>query len=474
MKKLIAILFTFHLSLFTLFAQKEIKRTWNWYFGNYAGLNFSSGAPVAITNAAMVADDGGVASISDTSGNLLFYTNGQSVWNKNNVIMPNGTGIGAQPYLNQNVIIVPQPMNDSIYYIFTDSLYGYTANYPGGFKYSTVNMNLNGGLGDVVKKEQYLLFNPSKLAGVRCSNDTDIWIVTIRIYTDSFFVYRLTPKGLDTVPIISKCGRSDSVGEGCMKFSPSGGKLALAIQKYYGVEILDFNDTTGKVYSSHPIDFPPGHCDPEGVEFSPDESKLYWTYDNLPGKYIYQVNLNAGSDSAIINSATLIDSAYTPNGAGLGDLQLGPDGKIYVAKVVDGTIAAIDNPNLLGKACNYIDSAVYLGGGSIYSFYGLPNYVSGYFYSGASPQGLPVVNTHERNTLLYPNPNNGVFNFYASDLGGKSEIEIYNLLGEKIYSHKLNASNNVINIKRQSSGVYLYRVYTEAGDFVSEGKFIVE
>ena len=35
----------------------------------------------------------GVASISDYKGNLLFYTDGQKVWNSKHEIMPNGDGL---------------------------------------------------------------------------------------------------------------------------------------------------------------------------------------------------------------------------------------------------------------------------------------------------------------------------------------------------------------------------------------------
>ncbi|MDD3861063.1 MAG: hypothetical protein PHW83_12765, partial [Bacteroidales bacterium] len=56
----------------------DIRRTYHWYFGNGAGLDFSSGTPVPITNSPMTAEEG-CASISDTCGNLLFFTDGDTV-----------------------------------------------------------------------------------------------------------------------------------------------------------------------------------------------------------------------------------------------------------------------------------------------------------------------------------------------------------------------------------------------------------
>ena len=81
--KTIFIYFVFLLSFLNLHAQKE---TWHWYFGNNAGIDFSSGSPLADTNGKMLAGEG-VSSISDTAGNLLFYTNGMDVWNKSHLFI---------------------------------------------------------------------------------------------------------------------------------------------------------------------------------------------------------------------------------------------------------------------------------------------------------------------------------------------------------------------------------------------------
>ena len=66
----------------TSFAQKEAA---NWYFGDMAGLTFNSGSPVALLNGQLITREG-CASISDKDGNLLFYTDGSVVYNKNHQI----------------------------------------------------------------------------------------------------------------------------------------------------------------------------------------------------------------------------------------------------------------------------------------------------------------------------------------------------------------------------------------------------
>src|SRR5438067_1137555 len=89
MKKGFVLCFLFFLFCKLSFAQKENNI---WYFGTNAGLDFNSGAPVALTNSAMSTSEG-CATVSNTAGILLFYTDGSSIWNKNHTLMPNGTGL---------------------------------------------------------------------------------------------------------------------------------------------------------------------------------------------------------------------------------------------------------------------------------------------------------------------------------------------------------------------------------------------
>lgn len=62
----------------------------------------------------------------------------------------------------------------------------------------------------------------------------------------------------------------------------------------------------------------------------------------------------------------------------VGALQLGPDGRIYVAKR-EGYLDVITTPNALGTACGYVTDAVYLKGRQ--SDMGLPNFPPYYFFN---------------------------------------------------------------------------------------------
>ena len=79
------------LLLFALTAVNAQREAAIWYFGQYSGLDFNSGTPVPLTGSLNTIE--GCASISNVQGNLLFYTDGSTVWNANNTIMQNGTGL---------------------------------------------------------------------------------------------------------------------------------------------------------------------------------------------------------------------------------------------------------------------------------------------------------------------------------------------------------------------------------------------
>jgi len=124
------------------------KNTANWFFGSFAGLDFNSGSPVPLIGGQHIALEGG-STISDDNGNLLFYTDGSTVWNKNHGIMETGLLGSSKNTSTQDGLIVKNPGSTTHYYIFTLDHFdvGVLNN---GLRYSEVDMSLNGGLGGVV------------------------------------------------------------------------------------------------------------------------------------------------------------------------------------------------------------------------------------------------------------------------------------------------------------------------------------
>lgn len=345
------------------FAQGEAKV---WYFGGHAGIDFNSGVPVALTNGSLKCNEG-CASISTSNGSLRFYTNGITVWNNQNNPMPNGSGLLGHSSTTQSVIIVPKPGNRDVYFVFTITKEGE----PNGLRYSEVDMTLAGGLGDVTVNKNIPLATPvtEKLTAIKKANNVDIWVIAHDFANDAFLVYSVTSSGINLTPVKSNAGSVDGMtGIGYLKSSTDGSKLVQAINSTNTVDVLNFNNVTGIITNA--FSFTPTFSHVYGVEFSPDGKRLYTTSEF--SQDIYQYNLTLGSLASILASGIIIGTASTPY---LGALQIGPDGKIYVAKF-SGSIGCINDPNALGLSCDFIDIAVNLLGMS--STFGLPNFVQSY------------------------------------------------------------------------------------------------
>lgn len=375
--------FLFYLSsIGLLFAQKQANI---WYFGQNAGLDFNSGAPIALTDGLMNTLEG-CASIADTSGNLLFYTDGTTVWNKYHDTVQNGTGLLGDASSTQSAIIVRKPQSDSLYYIFTVDRgpyggVGLDTTTLQGLNYSIVDITANNDSGVVIQKN-VLLVQPTseKVTGVTHGNGESVWIITQKWLSDSFYAFSLTSNGIqDTV--ISKIG---SIKTGCngftycnaigyLKASPRGNKL-LSVYfsnpfdtlNYIANELFDFDNCTGII--SNRIALDPLNLS-YGCSFSPDGSKIYiGAIDS-----IYQYDLLAGNSTAndIISSRIAIVQQFGAS------LQLGADGKIYISANGSSFLSTIDSPNIKGIACSYSLNSVSLGGQQ--SAQGLPDFIESFF-----------------------------------------------------------------------------------------------
>ena len=362
------------------------KETYNWYFGYQAAITFngsSNPTPTALTNSAMSMNEG-CASISDGSGNLLFYTNGINIWDASHSIMPNGSGLLGTGSSAQSSIAVPMPLNDSLYYVFTvrDWISGTSTGI--GLNYNVINIydagngSINSPLGDVLLKNIPLDTNVrEQITAIYHSNCQDIWIITHKgsnwYSSDAYLAYLLSPTGLNTNPIISNVGMTYYTNNrfGYLKPSHDGKKICTTLGRganYQGntVELLNFDNTTGQL--SNPIviaDSVNPNVWAYSSEFSPDNSILYVSAFNQT--FINQYDISSGIQSTIRASKTNIATGTANKSC----LQLGPDNKIYVAKQSNSYLGVIDNPNSLSNS-NYIDQAINLG--SANAGIGLPSF----------------------------------------------------------------------------------------------------
>ena len=360
-------------------AQRE---TDNWYFGQNSSIEFNAaGLPVSFQNSAM-STTGGCASISDKAGNLLFYTNGVTVWNRLHQIMTNGTGLHGNAASAQSCIIIPQPGSNSVYCIITQEnqlVNGISR--PTILKSSTVDISAQNGMGEVISKNAVIytsapgFFLSQKLTAVHHGNNQDIWLITHRFpntQSHEFLSFKITAGVIQTLPVLSQVPYQTHTFQstGILKASPTGNKLAGGFE--HGTILFDFNNRTGTV--SNPLALNTfGANALSSMEFSPDGSKLYTL--NTATK-IEQYNLNAATPAAIISSRLDV-SAVSGAINTYCTMQLASNGKIYVGRLGTNNLSEIANPNINGLGCNFRTSLTFVS--SAPPNFKFPNFIQSYF-----------------------------------------------------------------------------------------------
>lgn len=354
MKGLLLLLFTcFCINTSKTFAQHEAD---NWYFGHYAGLSFSSGSPSALSDGQLYANEGCAAVSDKKTGELLFYTDGATIWNGKHQIMDNGTGLKGGTSSTQSALIVPNPANKLQYYVFTspDLTSGGTPTTTSAF-YSIVSMEVP--FGTVISKNNFLIDSVAeKLTGTIDCDGTGFWIVTHHVSKSTFYSFHLTSTGLNAIPTVSSfpSSKSNFIG-GCMKISPNSSKIAVISNA--DLSLFDFDASTGNITNYIPLNIV---AKPVlsfyGLTFSPDNTKLYASRGQ---SRILQYEINLPDSASICNSEFQLKSIKTVGGG----MQIAPDGRIYISEMYPSQsrfLSVIENPNLKGDACIYRENAVLL------------------------------------------------------------------------------------------------------------------
>ncbi len=331
-----------------------------WHFGSNAGLDFNFTPPKAITNSSLSALEG-CASICDAKGDILFYTDGLTVWNKRDSVMTNGTGLNGHNSSTQSAVIVPHPSNVNQYYIFTVD--GSTGSRKGGY-YNIVDMTKSAGLGEVTLKNQ-VIFNHNypfeSIGATPSANGRSYWVC----YVDTnatILAYNVTSKGINLTPVRSRLKNysATSTMSHYMKFSSDNTMMAVAIAGY-GLTLSKFDPTSGRFSNSFLID-KGSSWNYYGVEFSPESKFLYCSNGN---QY----------DVSTFDSALIVNSAYNfETGTIRASLQLGPDGKIYYRSHTSSTkMSFINYPDKKDSACTVYADSIDLNGRR--ALLGLPTFL---------------------------------------------------------------------------------------------------
>lgn len=369
--------------------ERQMKEAGQWYFGVYAGVNFNSGDALAETsqpNAFKTPICPAV--VSDSAGNLMFMTNGKQIFNMNFDMI--GDGLYGHYSCSQPAIVIPKPDDPYRYYVITSDSYR-NINGDQGLNYTEVSMNANSYQGLVVALNTNLI--PSgmdgRLSAVKHANGKDFWLISHKWGSNEFCSFRITAGGVDDNYVSSSLGSihdGDNNLLGFMKASPDGSRLAVTQYERGTIEFFNFNNENGQVSAA--ISSPADYYGAYGLEFSQDNSKAYITtldYANIIPAFPSEIIQFDLESSDIFGTATHLHAST--DGFRYAALQLGNNGRIYMAKSINATthsdfLGVVFNPNRAGTNCNFNsldatpDTEFSLGGRQ--SFWGLPNVVQSF------------------------------------------------------------------------------------------------
>ena len=375
----------FFLSPSFLYSQGEWN---NWYFGDQAAITFSTAPPSALLNCAMGNTAGYPVSISDSSGDLLFYTDGWKVYNANHSVMPNGSGL-YQGLGLQIVFSVKKQGADSIYYLF--HVEDFLPSQYFGLFYSVIDMSLDGGLGDIVPGQKNItvpgMFDAMDLlTATRHKNNKDVWLVTKKYATNQYASILITASGISSSIVLSNSNApvlNVVAGSGELHISPDG---KILISRYYpqndlAAEFCSFNTETGFVTPLFDLKLfiGPDQGFIGGCGFSPNSKYLY-IIGGVPALTIggiFQCDVSSSDSTTILNSMNQVYQ-NPPNPTLILDppFTIGPDWKLYFPSWSHDSIHVISNPNVQGIGCNVQINAISLEGRENRS--GLPQFLQKY------------------------------------------------------------------------------------------------
>jgi hypothetical protein len=456
-----------------------------------SGLNFNSSPPTTFSMNKPINILCTNSSICDTSGNLLFFTNGMFVFDKNGNQMPHGDSINYNDYydmllglpggnyypLSHSIVTLPSPNKSNEYYIIHQKYRHEGDRFIVYLNYSLIDMNLNNGLGDVVKKNIEILRYDTICRGIaatRHANGKDWWILARTQFKDQFYAVWLNDTGFSVnAQTITTLDPLKAVA-GSALFSQDGSKYYELFDtintqnKLRYLDSFDFDRINGKLLNYKRIQLSDSisMCGNVVTTLSPN-GRYFYTGD---GFKLYQFDLQAVD---VPSSRILIanwDSTYI-NGdmTGFFFSTLGPDGKIYISNHTK-YIHVINEPDSPGMLCDFVPYAILMPGFQA-PFPVFPNFRLGPLV------GIDEIYKPKPFTVqAFPNPSNSEISFSTqiSNNTQPMQFQIINAIGQLVYSDYYAPFQTVIkvNISELADGIY-EALFSDRNMVIGKTKFLV-
>jgi hypothetical protein len=440
------------------------------------------------------------ASISDTAGNLLFYTNGCYIADATHEMMENGDQINYPGVIYDNscigdspsgyskpqgALILPQPDSTDIYYLFHTKttlmeIPPFDFDLLGTpFLYTKVDMSKNNGLGAVIEKNQTVLgdtLQPSHLTAVKHANGKDWWIVMTRQFSDLYYKMLFTADGVDSIQSqnIGTPELLDSRGGGQSVFSPDGTKYA-RYDPASQAHLFDFDRSTGELSNFQKLMILDS-ASVGGIAISPNSRYLYASSDN----YLFQFDLEATDIQASKVLIGTYDGFVDPFATNFWKMQLAPDCRIYMNSTnAVRSMHVIQYPDRKGLACDFQQHALALPVSNSFSFPNFPNYRLGVTPypcdSTIAFQTLVAIDDvlAEKNEVkIFPNPTREVIHLEL-EKGIDGEVVLFNMVGQQVFQQYIykNEKHYKWSLAGLETGIYFYSVIAD-GRLVGSGKVV--
>ena len=419
------------------------------------------------------------ASICDTAGNLLFFSNGCGVMGAGFQYVPGAEHINdgeTQNYLcaeigggrYTNTLLILPDTSGTVYNLIHTRVNNLTT--VGGASdrlfwtkiVSAPDGQLNAVFADSILLDTFLY--TSNMSACRHANGRDWWIVAPAYSNElttgldsSYYVLHLAQ---DSISIhknsigVATDKFENSTGEAV--FSPDGAKYA-RYTIHADLQIFDFDRCTGQF--SHPVHVPivdaADTSYAAGLAFSPSGRYLYVSST----RHIYQFDMQAADIPASKTTAATYDGFFYPIPqlpTRFYQCELGPDGKIYVSCPGGKyTFHVIEHPDSAGLACQVVQHKYILDYPIIGGLPHFPNFRLGALSGGCPSVSAVEVVGKEGHLKVYPNPAKSIL-YVTSNVANR--YRVYNMLGVAIMEGQLEEQITVLDISQLQSGVYIMSV----------------
>ena len=323
------------------------------------------------------------ASICDSDGNLLLYTNGIYVANGNDRKLINGTGLdqwstgGNQSRQGALILPLPGTKQDSFIVIhnFFDIIFLNGMPFGAMFDIYSSYVNLQShGIGEVYSKRNVIITDSIKwgLSCVRHANGRDWWMPMLRTQGDFGYMTLIDTEGAHVVDTFNY-SPGWMFGSGQSQFTPDGSKFVQAfvsdIRDGYYFDISDFDRCTGTLSNHHQIRYLDTvySC---GLAISPNSRFAYVSsFDELHQYDLWANNIEASR--VVVAREDGFETIPGFNRLWFRSMGLGPDGKIYISG--PGTtqhLHVIHAPDSAGTDCRVELHGIAL---PAYTFSTMPN-----------------------------------------------------------------------------------------------------